>query len=78
MLDALPLLSEPMSRAFTGERPVPSVFFFLKLFAHIGIPLGNGGGVLAARQAPRAARPAAARGRSRGRRSACLTWRSRS
>lgn len=42
MLDALPLLSEPTSRAFTGERPVPSVFFFVTLFAHIGIPLGMG------------------------------------
>ncbi len=39
MLDALPILSEPISRAFTGERPVPSVFFFLNLFAHVGIPL---------------------------------------
>ncbi len=39
MFDALPILSEPVSRAFTGERPVPSVFFFLNLFAHIGIPL---------------------------------------
>jgi ferredoxin len=42
MLDALPILSEPMGRAFTGERPVPSVFFFVTLFAHIGIPLGMG------------------------------------
>jgi ferredoxin len=42
MLDALPVLSEPTSRAFTGERPVPSVFFFITLFAHIGIPLGMG------------------------------------
>ena len=42
MLDALPVLSEPISRAFTGERPVPSVFFFITLFAHIGIPLGMG------------------------------------
>jgi ferredoxin len=40
MLDALPILSEPVSRAFTGERPVPSVFFFINLFAHVGIPLG--------------------------------------
>lgn len=39
MLDALPILSEPISRAFGGERPVPSVFFFLNLFAHIGVPL---------------------------------------
>src|SRR6266545_892825 len=42
MLDALPVLSEPTSRAFTGERPVPSGFFFVNLFAHIGIPLGMG------------------------------------
>jgi Pyruvate/2-oxoacid:ferredoxin oxidoreductase delta subunit/coenzyme F420-reducing hydrogenase delta subunit len=40
MLDSLPILSEPISRAFTGERPVPAVFFFLNLFSHIGIPLG--------------------------------------
>jgi coenzyme F420-reducing hydrogenase delta subunit/Pyruvate/2-oxoacid:ferredoxin oxidoreductase delta subunit len=42
MLDALPLLSEPTSRAFTGETPVPTAFFFLNLFAHIGLPLGMG------------------------------------
>jgi ferredoxin/coenzyme F420-reducing hydrogenase delta subunit len=40
MLDALPVLSEPTSRAFTGEQPLPSAFFFLALFAHIGVPLG--------------------------------------
>jgi ubiquinol-cytochrome c reductase cytochrome b subunit len=42
MLDALPFLSEPTSRAFTGEQPVSTVFFFLNLFAHIGIPLAMG------------------------------------
>ncbi|HEU4937933.1 MAG TPA: hydrogenase iron-sulfur subunit [Vicinamibacterales bacterium] len=42
MFDALPFLSEPLARTFTGERPVPSVFFFVTLFAHIGIPLGMG------------------------------------
>ncbi|MCC7008461.1 MAG: hydrogenase iron-sulfur subunit [Acidobacteria bacterium] len=42
MADRLPVLSEPVSRAFTGERPVPSVFFFITLFAHIGVPLGMG------------------------------------
>jgi Pyruvate/2-oxoacid:ferredoxin oxidoreductase delta subunit/coenzyme F420-reducing hydrogenase delta subunit len=42
MLDAVPLLSEPTSRAFTGETSVPAAFFFLNLFAHIGIPLGMG------------------------------------
>lgn len=39
MLDTLPILSEPISRAFTGERPVSNIFFFLNLFAHVGIPL---------------------------------------
>ena len=39
ILDALPILSEPMGRAFTGEQPLPMAFFFLNLFAHIGIPL---------------------------------------
>ena len=39
-IDALPLLSEPTSRAFTGEQPLPAAFFFLNLFAHVGIPLG--------------------------------------
>jgi len=42
MADHLPILSEPISRAFTGERPVPSVFFFITLFAHIGVPLAMG------------------------------------
>ena len=42
MLDTLPVLSEPTSRAFTGEHPVPSAFFFLNLFAHIAVPLAMG------------------------------------
>jgi ferredoxin len=42
MLDMLPVLSEPTSRAFTGEQPLPMAFFFLNLFAHIGIPLAIG------------------------------------
>lgn len=42
IIDALPIVSEPISRAFTGERPVPAVFFFLNLFAHIGLPLAMG------------------------------------
>jgi ferredoxin len=42
ILDALPILSEPVSRAFTGERPVPGAFFFLTLFLHIAVPLGMG------------------------------------
>lgn len=39
MLDALPILSEPISRSFSGERPVPGIFYFLNLFAHVGVPL---------------------------------------
>jgi coenzyme F420-reducing hydrogenase delta subunit/Pyruvate/2-oxoacid:ferredoxin oxidoreductase delta subunit len=39
ILDALPVLSEPLSRAFTGEQPLPTAFFFLTLFVHIGVPL---------------------------------------
>ena len=42
LIDSLPFLSEPTGRAFTGEQPVPTVFFFLNLFAHIGIPLAMG------------------------------------
>jgi ferredoxin len=42
MIDTLPVLSEPTGRAFTGEQPVATVFFFLNLFAHIGIPLAMG------------------------------------
>src|SRR5690606_30045520 len=42
LADALPVLSEPTSRAFTGESPVPTAFFFLTLFAHVGLPLGAG------------------------------------
>jgi len=42
MLDTLPVLSEPTSRAFTGEQPLPSAFFFLNLFVHIAIPLAMG------------------------------------
>ena len=42
MIDSLPVLSEPTGRTFTGEQPVPTVFFFLNLFAHIGIPLAMG------------------------------------
>jgi len=45
LLDALPILSEPMSRAFVGERPVPNTFFFLNLFAHSALPLALGLGL---------------------------------
>ncbi len=42
ILEAVPLLSEPIRRAFTGERPVPDAFFFLNLFLHVALPLGLG------------------------------------
>lgn len=41
-LDALPVLSEPVGRAFTGERPLPAAFFFINLFAHVALPLALG------------------------------------
>jgi ferredoxin/coenzyme F420-reducing hydrogenase delta subunit len=39
LMDAVPVLSEPMSRSFTGEAELPSGFFFVNLFAHIALPL---------------------------------------
>ena len=42
ILDALPILSEPVSRAFLGERPVQPTFFFLTLFVHLTVPLAMG------------------------------------
>ena len=42
LLDVLPVFSEPLTRIFAGDRPVPSAFFFVNLFAHIGIPLAMG------------------------------------
>jgi ferredoxin len=40
LFDALPIFSEPISRAFVGDDPVPPAFFFLNLFAHIALPVG--------------------------------------
>ena len=40
LLDALPLFSEPVSRTFAGDTPLPSAFFFMNLFLHIAIPVG--------------------------------------
>lgn len=42
LLDVVPIFSEPISRAFVGERPIPGAFFFLNLFAHIALPIGLG------------------------------------
>ena len=40
LFDVIPIFSEPISRSFVGERPMPSAFFFINLFAHIAIPVG--------------------------------------
>src|SRR5690606_21636224 len=42
LLDVLPLFSEPISRTFVGERPMPSAFFFINFFLHVALPLGLG------------------------------------
>jgi ferredoxin len=45
LLDVLPVFSEPLSRIFAGDGPVPSAFFFVNLFAHIALPLAVGAGL---------------------------------
>lgn len=40
LFDVLPFFSEPIGRAFVGERALPAAFFFLNLFAHIAFPVG--------------------------------------
>jgi NAD-dependent dihydropyrimidine dehydrogenase PreA subunit/coenzyme F420-reducing hydrogenase delta subunit len=42
LMDVLPILSEPLSRTFVGERPLPSAFFFMNLFLHVALPIGLG------------------------------------
>ena len=41
LLRLLPLFPEPPDRAFVGERPLPSQFFFMNLFLHVAVPLGR-------------------------------------
>jgi ferredoxin len=55
LLDALPIFAEPLQRTFAGERPMPSAFFFLNLFAHVAVPVGMGGLLLV--HVARVARP---------------------
>ncbi len=45
LFDVVPIFSEPLSRIFAGEGPVPSAFFFVNLFVHIALPLGLGVGL---------------------------------
>jgi ferredoxin len=45
LIDALPVLSEPIGRIFTGETAVPPAFFFINLFLHVALPLGVGLGL---------------------------------
>jgi ferredoxin len=40
LMDALPLFSEPLGRAFVGDGTIPAAFFFLNLFLHIALPIG--------------------------------------
>jgi ferredoxin len=40
MLRVVPLFPEPPDRAFVGDRPLPSQFFFMNLFLHVAVPLG--------------------------------------
>ncbi len=42
LLDVLPIFSEPLSRIFAGDGPVPSAFFFVNMFLHIAAPLAMG------------------------------------
>lgn len=56
LLDAIPIFSEPISRTFVGERPIPGAFFFLNLFVHVALPIGLG--VLLWIHVSRVARPA--------------------
>jgi ferredoxin len=42
VLDLLPIFSEPLGRAFVGERQLPGAFFFLNLFLHVALPIGLG------------------------------------
>lgn len=55
LLDALPILSEPLSRDFLGAAPPPPAFFFINLFLHIALPLAMG--VLLWLHVSRVARP---------------------
>lgn len=45
LFDALPILSEPVGRVFSGERPIPGAFFFVNLFLHVAVPLGIAAGL---------------------------------
>lgn len=54
--DTLPLFSEPIGRAFVGDREIPRAFFFLNLFLHVALPVGMA--VLLWVHVSRAARPA--------------------
>jgi ferredoxin len=56
IVDVLPILSEPIGRAFVGERPIPAAFFFMNLFLHVALPIGLG--LLLWLHVARVARPA--------------------
>ena len=56
LLDALPIFSEPIGRAFADPEPLPAAFFFMNLFLHILLPIGVG--ILLWLHVSRIARPA--------------------
>jgi Pyruvate/2-oxoacid:ferredoxin oxidoreductase delta subunit/coenzyme F420-reducing hydrogenase delta subunit len=43
LIDLFPMLSEPVSRSFSGVAPPPGSFFFMNLFLHVALPLGLAG-----------------------------------
>ena len=46
ILDLVPLFSEPVGRAFVGERPLPGAGCFLNMFLHIALPIAMGVGLM--------------------------------
>lgn len=40
LVDALPILPAPLSRALSGDVPLAGSFFFMNLFLHVAVPLG--------------------------------------
>ncbi len=40
LVDVLPILPNPLSRAFSGDVTIGTSFFFMNLFLHVAIPLG--------------------------------------
>lgn len=39
LIQTIPLISEPVTQAFSGEKALPDAFFFMNLFMHVAVPL---------------------------------------